>query len=97
MDMGLRFLQNYGVNIIAHVGGAQPCDVLDQIVRSAIELHASSDGAKISVDLRVAEPVEGEEEEYSAGVDSTGDFIDEFIIPCYLRGAFAISVVGYEE
>ena len=78
-------------------GGAQPCDVLNQIVGSAVELHASSDGAKISVNLRVAEPVEGEEEEYSACINGTGDFVDEFVIPSDLRRAFAISVVGYRR
>lgn len=94
MDMGLRFLRSYAISIISQAC-TQRCDVLDQIVGSAVQLHASSNSAKISIDLRVAEPEEGEEEEYRAGVDGTGNFLNELVIPSNLRRAFAFSVVGY--
>ena len=55
--------------------------VLDQVVGSSFEGHASSGGSQVSINLGVAEPEERHEEEDLAGLHGTSDLADELLVP----------------
>jgi hypothetical protein len=40
------------------------------------------------------QPENGEEEEHRAGIEGTGDFANEFVIPCHLCGHLSNFVVA---
>ncbi len=55
--------------------------VLDQIVWRAVQFHRCSNSTEITVDLRVAKPVKGEEQEDLAGFHRAIHFANKFIVP----------------
>ena len=55
--------------------------VLDQVVRSAVERHSGGHGAVVAVNLRVAEPEDGRPQEDLTRRGGTGHFADEIIVP----------------
>lgn len=53
----------------------------DNIPSTHVEGHASRDGAKITVDLRVAEIEERHREEHLAGLEGADDLADKLVVP----------------
>jgi len=68
--------------------------VLDKIVGRAIQCHTGSDSSQVTVDLGVAEPEDGEEQEDHTSVERTCDFTNEFVVPGHLLGEVALAVVA---
>lgn len=66
--------------------------LLDEIVRGSVQLHGSSHGSEVTVDLGVAQPENGEEQEDRAGIASTRDLAHELIVPSDTGGDIAILV-----
>jgi len=54
---------------------------LNQVVWGSVQGHSGGDGAKITIDLGIAQPEEGEPAEHLASLDDTSDFTDELVIP----------------
>ena len=55
--------------------------VLNQVVGGSVQGHAGSDGPQVTIDLGIAQPVEGEPTEDLAGFEGTSDFTDELVVP----------------
>jgi len=66
--------------------------VLDQIVGGPVQGHSGGDGAQVTVDLGVAQPVEGEPAEHLASLEGTGDFSNELVVPGDICGDSALLV-----
>lgn len=54
--------------------------VVKEIVGHAVELHGSSLGGQVAVNLVVCEPKEWVEQEHAAGFDTTGNFVNPSIV-----------------
>lgn len=66
--------------------------VLNQIIGSAVQLHCGGHRSEITVNLRVAEPEDWEPQENLAGVESSSNLSNEFIIPGDVLGLFASGI-----
>ena len=60
--------------------------VLNQVVGSPVQRHASGNSTQVTIDLRVAQPEEGEPAKDFAGFEGTSNFADELVVPCNLGG-----------
>ena len=74
-----------GVDVVVEDGDEDDdrdgVQVLDQIVRSAVDRHSGGHGAAVAVNLRVAGPEGGCPQEGLTRRGGTGHFADELIVP----------------